>query len=82
MNQKACILTSELLIKSQILETPATSNIKDCDELLLKSQFPVISLWRKNPGQLVFLDSCDWTFWLNMNMPLNSICQSKQIPEC
>lgn len=37
MNQKACILTSELLIKPQILETPGTSNIKDCEELLFES---------------------------------------------
>lgn len=37
MNQKTCVLTSELLIKPQILETRGTSNIKDCEELLLET---------------------------------------------
>lgn len=47
MNQKACILTPELWIKLQTLKRSVTSNIKDHTELLLKSQFPVIALWRK-----------------------------------
>lgn len=81
MNQKACILTPELWIKPQTLKLFVTPNIQDHTESLLKSQFPVISLWRKK-SHLVFLDSCDWMLWLIINVPLNSIWQSKQIPEC
>lgn len=61
MDQKACIFTLELWITPQTLKISVTSNIKDHTELLLKSHFPVISLWRKKNAIGIFR-----FLWLNI----------------